>query len=153
MKAFIVQLLCLISMGAHAASPESPVVVQALKLLDEAAAEVGAVGTEAAARNFTAGGKWHAGSTYVVINDFKGTVLAHSVNPKMVGKVMREAKDAAGKQFVAEALVNMKKSGYSRVYFRWANPDTKKFADAQMISKLVPGPDRDKVYVSVVLFP
>ena len=118
-------------------------------LLDEAVAKVVAVGREPAAKDFITSSKWRQGATYIVLNDLQGTVLAHSANPKMVGKVMFKAKDASGKLFVQECINNIKARGESVVELKWGSPVTKKIAPAQMISKRVPGYE---LYISVLIF-
>lgn len=149
-KACLIAWLATLSIGARASSSEDVALAHAQDLLDEAVEEVLAVGPAVAARRFTAGGKWRVGSTYVVMNDFTGKLLAHAVNPKMVGKVMLEARDAAGKQFVLEGITQVVNTGKARVHVRWANPQTKRFDNAQILSKRVPG---QRVSVSVVFFP
>lgn len=131
---------------AHAASPDD-----AAKLVDAALAEIKAKGFEAAVKDFNAnaGGKWHQGGLYVVVARFDGHMIAHSANDKIVGKNMFEAKDAAGKPFVQENIASVKASGAAKVDLRWSNPETKKIADAVMVSKRVPG---EEVYVGSVAF-
>jgi signal transduction histidine kinase len=121
----------------------------AKKLLDEAIDKVVAVGGENAAQDFIINRKWRQGETYIVMNDFHGKVLAHSANPKMVGKTMLKAKDASGKLFVQEGLNNIKARRGSVIELKWGSPVTKKIAPAQMISKRVPG---HQLYISVLIF-
>lgn len=149
MKALLRFMVVAFGIVAHAASAGAETIAEGKKLLDAAVAEVSAAGPDVAARNFIADGKWRVGSTYVVLNDFTAKVLAHSANPKMVGKVMLHARDASGKPFVEEAVKNIKAHGESAVELKWANPETKKFQHATMLSKRVPGKE---LYVSVLVF-
>lgn len=118
-------------------------------LMDGALAEVKAGGLDKAVKELNSGGKWNKGQTYVVLVNFDGLMLAHSANEKIVGKSMIEAKDAAGKAFVKEAIAAAKSVGGGQVEMRWANPVTKQIADATMYVKRVPGQD---AYVGSVVF-
>jgi signal transduction histidine kinase len=122
---------------------------EAKTLQDAAIAEVKAKGLDAAVKDFNAGGKWRKGSLYVVVASFNGDMLAHSANEKMVGKNMLEAKDAAGKSFVKDAIAGVKGSGAAQFDIRWANPVTKQIADATFVTRRLPGND---AYVGTVVF-
>jgi len=137
-------LIAVAASFAHAESPEA-----ARALLDSAVSEVRSAGPEKAAAAFNAGGKWNKGSLYVVMVQFDGTMVAHSANPKMPGKNMLEAKDAAGRPFVKEAIAAVKGPGSGEIPLRWGNPETKQIADATMFVKRVPGQD---YYVGSVVF-
>jgi cytochrome c len=145
----LLRLILILAVTVDLACAAADPTEDAKKLLDAAIAEVVAVGRETAAKEFVTDNKWRHGATYIVLNDFKGTVLAHSANPKMVGKVMLEAKDASGKLFVKECVNNIKARGKSVIDLRWGSPTTKKIAAAQMISKRVPG---HELYISVLIF-
>lgn len=118
-------------------------------MLDAAVSELKAKGSDAAIKEFNAGGKWRQGSMYIVVADFKGNVLAHSANDKVVGKNMYEAKDAAGKPFVQDVINDVQKSGDAAVDLRWSNPNTKKIDEGHMVAKRVPGQD---AYVGALYF-
>lgn len=141
---FAAATLSIAALTAHAETPDA-----AKALLDAAVAEVKASGLEGAAKNFNAGGKWNKGSLYVVMVNFDGQMLAHSANDKMPGKNMIEAKDAAGKPFVKEAIAAVKGPGAAAIDMRWGNPQTKQIADATMFVKRVPG---QEAYVGSVVF-
>jgi len=123
---------------------------EAKAMLAEANALVASKGLSAAATEFNAGGKWKRGTAYVVLVGFDGgTMLAHSDNPKMTGKAMIEARDAAGKAFVQETITNVKASGESAVEIRWSNPTTKKIDNGHLVARRVAGQD---AYVGVAGF-
>lgn len=82
---------------------------------------------------------WLRGSTYIFIADFKGNILAHSANPKLVGKNLWEAKDAGGKLLVQEQVQAMKSSGSASTQIRWMNPTTKRVGDAEVELKRIDG--------------
>jgi cytochrome c len=145
----VLVVLLIVLVNSHAAMAGATPMAQGERMLKAAIATVVAKGQVAAANEFNAGGKWRVGSTYVVLNDFNGTVLAHSANAKMAGKVMLEAKDAAGKPFVQQCVRNIKARGESLIDLKWGSPVTKRIADAQMLSRRVPG---HELYISVLIF-
>lgn len=118
-------------------------------LLDAALAEIKTRGLEGAQKEFNAGGKWRQGTMYLVMADFKGNMLVHSANEKIVGKNMYEAKDAAGLPFVQEVIKGVQATGEAKVNLRWANPTTKKLDDGHMFARRVPG---QGVYLGAVFF-
>ena len=63
---------------------------------------------------------------YVVVMDMNGTVLAHGVNPRLVGKSLIDIKDVHGKGFVREQVDLAKGKGSGWVNFEWNNPVTQK---------------------------
>ncbi len=66
---------------------------------------------------------------YVYLADEKGLVLAHAVNPKLVGRDLNQLKDADGKPFVTE-IIKIGASGKPGwVEYRWPNPVTKQIDD------------------------
>jgi len=121
---------------------------EAKAMLTAAHAEVGSKGLNAA-NDFNAGGKWKGHKAYVVLVDFKGNMLAHSDNVKMVGKNMYEAKDASGRPFVQETIKSVQATGESLIEMRWSNPETKKIDNARLMARRVPGKD---AYVAVAFF-
>ncbi len=66
---------------------------------------------------------------YIYVADEKGTVLAHALNPKLVGRDLNQLKDADGKPFVTE-IIKIGASGKPGwVEYRWPNPVTKQIDD------------------------
>lgn len=123
---------------------------EAKALQDAAMAEIKAKGLDAAIKDFNAGGKWRKGSLYIVVANFSGDMLAHSANDKIIGKNMLEAKDAAGKPFVKDAIAAVKgANGGAQFDIRWGNPQTKQIADATFLARRVPG---SEAYVGTVVF-
>lgn len=135
------------ALSAAATFSHADVDAQAKAILDEAHALLASKGLEAATSEFNVGGKWKSGTTYVVVVKFdNGMMLAHADNPKLVGKSMFEARDAAGKPFVQETIANVKARGESLVDIRWANPTTRKIDNGRLVARRVPGQD---AYVAV----
>lgn len=118
-------------------------------MLEAAVGELKAKGSDAAIKEFNAGGKWRKGTIYVVVVDFTGHMRAHSVNEKLVGKNLLEVKDASGKPFIQEVIQSVKASGAAEIDLRWANPSTKKIDDGVIVAKKVPG---EEAYVGALAF-
>ena len=67
------------------------------------------------------------GALYVFAYDMSGVIVAHPMNPKLVGKNMLEVKDADGKAFSKDFVATAKSaSGKGWVDYRWTNPVSKK---------------------------
>jgi signal transduction histidine kinase len=143
------KLILVMLINAYAVVASAATMAEGERMLKAAIATVVAKGPAAAAQEFNAGGKWRIDSTYIVMADFNGTVLAHSANAKMTGKVMLEAKDAAGKPFVRQGLQNIKTRGESLIDVKWGSPVTGRIADAQMLSRRIPGYE---MYINVLIF-
>lgn len=114
-----------------------------------ALAEARAKGVEGAGKEFSNGGPWIKGSTYVFIADFKATVLAHSANPKIIGKNLWDVKDADGKLFVQDQVRIAQTVGTGTVQMRWMNPATKQIGDAEVLLARIPGAE---AYLGTVYF-
>ena len=63
---------------------------------------------------------------YVFIQDYKGLVLAHAINPKLVGKDASENQDVDGKFYVKERLEMVKTQKAFWHDYKFSNPTTKK---------------------------
>jgi len=145
----LLKLALVVWINSYVVMASAATMAEGERMLKAAIATVVAKGPVAAGQEFNTGGKWRVGSTYIVLNDFNGTVLAHSANAKMTGKVMLEAKDAVGKLFVQQCVHNIKTRGESLIDVKWGSPITKRIADAQMLSRRVPG---HELYISVMIF-
>jgi len=100
----------------------------AVSLVKKAAASVQAAGKDAtlAAINDPKG-PFVKGTLYVFAFSMDGTTLAHSANPKLVGKNLSELKDSDGKLFIGEFIATAKSpSGHGWIDYNWTNPQTKK---------------------------
>lgn len=100
--------------------------IDAENMVRKAAAFVTANGREKALVEFSSPKRsFVKGELYIYAVDFKGTVLAHGKNSKLVGKNMLDLKDATGKLFVQE-IVKAGKQGSGWVEYRWTNPVSRK---------------------------
>ncbi|MRX11526.1 cache type 2 domain-containing protein [Pseudoduganella sp. FT25W] len=67
------------------------------------------------------------GSLYVDVRDIKtGIVLAHPVNPSIVGKDLTDIPDASGKKYRREIIELAAKKGHGWVDYQYKNPTTGK---------------------------
>lgn len=76
--------------------------------------------------------KWVDRDLYLTVCDFKGKVLAHGANPKMVGKELIEFKDSDGKAFYKERIDLAKSKGKFWQDYKFTDPATKKILPKQM---------------------
>jgi cytochrome c len=65
------------------------------------------------------------GDIYLYVRSIDGTVLAHPVNPRLIGKNMLVLPDADGKYFRKEIVELAKAKGKGWVDYRYNNPATK----------------------------
>lgn len=71
-------------------------------------------------------GQFDKGELDVFAYDMTGTMLAHPINPKLVGKNLLEVPDNDGKLFRKEIIEKAKTKGSGWVDYTYLNPDTKK---------------------------
>ena len=125
-----VRLLCLLCVAAvlfTAGLAAGGQKEDAVDLVKQGAAYIKANGAEKAVQEFNdKNGKFVKGDLYIFALDMKGIVLAHPINPKLIGKDMLVIKDADGK-FFAKDFVNVATNpGKGWVHYKWTNPTTKK---------------------------
>ena len=65
------------------------------------------------------------GSIYLYLRNLDGTVIAHPVNSKLVGKNLIDLPDADGKYFRKDILALAKSKGKGWVDYRYNNPVSK----------------------------
>jgi cytochrome c len=70
-----------------------------------------------------------SGDVYLVMRSMEGVVLAHPINPKLIGKNMVELPDANGKLYRKDILEIAKTKGKGWVDYRFMNPLTKEMED------------------------
>lgn len=67
-------------------------------------------------------GRYVKGEIYVFAYDLTGTMVAHPMNPKLVGKNLLDVPDAAGKMFRQEIIDGVKRAGVVTVDYKYKNP-------------------------------
>lgn len=115
-------LLCL-SMAAATATPE-PTEKDAIAMAERGAAFMKAHGKEAMMKKITAKDPdFVQGSLYVDLRDINtGIVLAHPINPSIVGKDLTDVPDADGKKYRREIIELAARSGKGWVDYKYKNP-------------------------------
>jgi signal transduction histidine kinase len=63
---------------------------------------------------------------YIYVIDFKGVVLAHGANAKLIGKDLYDLKDADQKPFVKDIIAAAQAKGSGWSDYKWSNPTNKK---------------------------
>ncbi len=96
---------------------------EAKAMVEKAAAYYQANGKEKALKEFNnPKGPFVKGDLYVFAYDMSGTIIAHPVNPKLVGINTLETPDVDGKMWRKEGMEMVKKSGAAWVDYKFKNP-------------------------------
>lgn len=115
----------LVTLPALAADPTEK---DAIAMAEKGAAFIKAHGQDAFLKKIA--GKdpdYLQGSLYVDVRDIKtGIVLAHPVNPSIVGKDLTDIPDASGKKYRREIIELAAKKGSGWVDYLYKNPTTGK---------------------------
>ena len=119
-------VLCL--SAAHAGASAEPTEKDAIAMAERGAAFIKAHGKDEMIRKVAAKDpEFIQGSLYVDIRDIKtGIVLAHPVNPSIVGKDLTDVPDASGKKYRREIIELAAKKGSGWVDYQYKNPTTGK---------------------------
>lgn len=127
MKTFTALALAfaVISLPALAADPTEK---DAIAMAEKGAAFIKANGQDAFLKKIAAKDPdYLQGSLYVDVRDIKtGIVLAHPVNPSIVGKDLTDIPDASGKKYRREIIELAAKKGSGWVDYLYKNPTTGK---------------------------
>jgi cytochrome c len=100
---------------------------EAKAMVEKAAAYYQANGKEKALQEFNnAKGEFVKGEIYVFAYDAGGTVIAHPVNPKLVGTNTLDVPDVDGKFWRKEAMEKVGKDGTAVVDYKFKNPASNK---------------------------
>ncbi len=105
-----------------------------------AVAQIKKVGLDQAIKDINSAPEWKTKEMNVNVVDFKGVVLASSLNEKLRGKDTLESKDPSGKAFVKEFIATAEK-GEGWVDYQFINPVSKKLEERSMFVKRAPGAD------------
>jgi cytochrome c len=100
---------------------------EAKALLDKAVAFYKANGEAKAFAAFNdPKGQFVSKDLYIFALDMTGKVIAHGVNPGLIGKDLSKTPDADGKFFMNEMVKVAKTKGHGSVDYKWENKVTKK---------------------------
>lgn len=123
------------ALPAHASSASKE---DARTQANAAVTQIKKVGLDQAIKDINSGTEWKAKEMNVNVVDFKGVVLASSLNEKLRGKDTLESKDPSGKAFVKEFIAAAQK-GEGWVDYQFINPVSKKLEERSMFVKRAPG--------------
>lgn len=123
-SAFLASLaFAALGMSSAVAAPKD----DAVDLVTKAAAYVKEVGKDKALVTLNdPKGPFVKGELYVFAYTLQGTIIAHPMNPKLVGKDMTEVKDSDGKYFTKDFVATVNGPGKGWVDYNWTNPTSKK---------------------------
>lgn len=118
-------LLSFHMLPAHAADPTEK---DAIAMAERGAAFIKAHGKDEMIRKVASKDpEFIQGSLYVDIRDLKtGIVLAHPINPSIVGKDLTDVPDASGKKYRREIIDLAARKGSGWVDYQYKNPATGK---------------------------
>ena len=119
--------LCLV-FAAAGASANEPTEKDAVAMVDKGAALIKSKGKDEMLKRITAKDpEFLQGSLYVDVRDLKtGIVLAHPVNPSIVGKDLTDVPDASGKKYRREIIELAAAKGKGWVDYQYKNPTSGK---------------------------
>jgi signal transduction histidine kinase len=124
MKPYLtVPALCL-ALAAGNASASEPTEKDAIAMAEKGAAFVKAKGKDEMMKRISAKDPdFVQGSLYVDMRDlYSGIVLAHPINPSIVGKDLTDVPDASGKKYRREIIELAQKKGKGWVDYQYKNP-------------------------------
>jgi cytochrome c len=127
-RLFTASLLCLALASASAIAAVEPTEKDAIAMAERGAAFMKAHGKEEMMKKITAKDPdFVQGSLYVDMRDIKtGIVLAHPINPSIVGKDLTDVPDANGKKYRREIIELAQKQGKGWVDYQYKNPSSGK---------------------------
>lgn len=112
--------LCAIFAGTALAAKDKDAVTAMVK---EAVAVAEKEGRDAViAKVNDAKGKFVRGELYVFIYDMQATMMAHPMNPKLIGQNLLEAQDIDGKRFRKDIVEIASAKGGGWVDYKYKNP-------------------------------
>ena len=125
MKKFAAVTLALLAVivlatGVYAESARD----ECIRLCKNAATFINEKGVDAAIKEISnKEGIFVSKNTYVYLLDLKGTLLAHPLNPQVIGKNLFEQKDTTGKLFVQEQIDIAKTKGEGWTEYMYPTPE------------------------------
>ena len=96
----------------------------AAKMVNDAAAAVAKDRASAVAEIGNPKSRFVKGELYVFAYDLTGTMVAHPINAKLVGKNLIDVPDAGGKMFRKEIIAGVTASGAATVEYKYKNPQS-----------------------------
>lgn len=81
-------------------------------------------------------GNFVSDTTFVILFDLDGTVLAHPLKPDTIGKNRLNDKDSKGKAYYKEYVEVAKTKGSGWVDHMWSSPDKKEFPKKTYVKRV-----------------
>lgn len=127
MNRYLTALFLCLALGSATAAPE-PTEKDAIAMAERGAAYLKAHGKEEMMKKISAKDPdFVQGSLYVDMRDINsGIVLAHPINPSIVGKDLTDVPDANGKKYRREIIELAQKKGKGWVDYQYKNPTSGK---------------------------
>jgi cytochrome c len=69
-------------------------------------------------------GRFVLGERYIFALNLSGTMLAHPIEPELIGNNLMDLKDSEGKAFIQRIVDTAKTNGYGFTDYMWHNPDS-----------------------------
>lgn len=118
-------IACALAAGAAVAGEKE----DSMRFVSEASALANKDKAAALAEISNPKGRFVAGEVYVFAFDLTGTVVAHPVNSKLIGKNTYEVPDVNGKLWRKEVIDTVKAKGEASVEYKYKNPVNAKLED------------------------
>jgi signal transduction histidine kinase len=96
----------------------------ATKMVNDAAAAVAKDKSTAVIEIGNPKSRFVKGELYVFAYDLTGTMVAHPINAKLVGKNLMDVPDADGKMFRKEIINSVNATGAATVGYKYKNPQS-----------------------------
>lgn len=119
-KLVLLSAMLALSIGPASAGEKD----DATRMVNEAAAAAAKDKNAAVAEISNKGGRFVKGEVYVFAYDLGGTMVAHPINPKLIGKNLLEVPDADGKLFRKDIISGVNATGSATVRYKYKNPKT-----------------------------
>ncbi len=118
----------LLAASAGAACAAEPTEKDAIAMAERGAAFMKAHGKDAMLKKISAKDPdFVQGSLYIDMRDINtGIVLAHPINPSLIGKDLTDVPDASGKRYRRQIIELAAKQGHGWVDYQYKNPGTGK---------------------------
>jgi cytochrome c len=128
MKTLIAATSLCLAFAAGSACAAEPTEKDAIAMTERGAALIKAKGKEEMMKRINAKDPDYVqGSLYIDMRDlYTGIVLAHPINPSIVGKDLTDVPDASGKKYRREIIELAQKSGKGWVDYQYKNPTSGK---------------------------
>lgn len=96
----------------------------ATRMVNEAAAAAAKDKNATIAEIGNKSGRYVKGEVYVFAYDLTGTMVAHPINAKLIGKNLLEVPDADGKMFRKDIITGVNSAGSATVRYKYKNPQS-----------------------------